>query len=125
MVEHQLWLCSGKAQQVEEVDPFIKDTEDLVRSMQTSSPSWDATDASSVSSRQESAPYASYADGPQMSDNGNTDSSYRQAGSDSNSAGSATQRERTDSIEMVSFDKGTSREELKDANIIRRNGTSQ
>ena len=129
------------AEQPEEEDPFIRDTEDLVRSMETSSPSWSPNVNGGVSNNGSAGSYTAYTGSPQQggsSSNGaaglnqrpaavnSSGSSYVKAGtSDRSPNGSSRRRKEEDeAVEMVAFEKGTSRIDLKDMAAVRRNGAS-
>lgn len=102
--------------------------------MQASSPSWNANDDAGTGNNQDTTPYTSnlqpssngssagFAQQTNAGDRGlpSDGSLYEKAESD----GDGTQTERTDAVEMVSLNKGTSRTDLKDAGDVRRNGSS-
>lgn len=105
-------------------DPFIKDTEDLVRSMQTSSPSWNAESPSVPSSANAASP--SYSQGGdyqtpvamssndqyqgQRKSNGSSDSMYVLAESERSKDG---RLRRDGAIDMVVFEKGEGRKSVE------------
>lgn len=112
-------------------DPFIKDTEDLVRSMQASSPSWNAespstsalADAASPSYSQGSSAMTPISDNQfhgQSKNNGSSDSMYVKA----ESAGSKDGRLRRDgAIDMVVFERGEGRKSAEGS--VSSNGSSR
>ena len=122
-------------------DPFIKDTEDLVRSMQTSSPSWNDTNDAAAAVGTASP---SYSDSKQAEDvdqpsdeqfhdnrNNNGDGSSkdnsdgRYVTADAASSSSSGAEWQTDgAIDMVVFDKGESRAVLKQS-VASNNGPSR
>lgn len=126
-------LRPGEPEQVE--DPFIKDTEDLVRSMQTSSPSWNE-EGSGSESASSGAPSISSGQGgavqqpadasqgsfgqDQRSTNGSSDKSYVMTGSE---APDANRLVRDESIDMVVFEKGEGRKSIESS--VSSNGSSR
>lgn len=119
----------------EEEDPFIKDTEDLVNSMQRSSPSWN--DGNDLPADNNAPP--SYVDDNQAGASTNSTKYNGQANSDGSDGGKSNGGYlRTDppatsgdgrwnkdgSIDMVVFDKGESMESVQQS-IASSNGTSR
>ena len=119
----------------EEEDPFIKDTEDLVNSMQRSSPSWN--NGNDLPADNNAPP--SYVDDNQAGASTNSTKYNGQANSDGSDGGKSNGGYvRTDppatsgdgrwnkdgSIDMVVFDKGESMESVQQS-IASSNGTSR
>lgn len=133
----QTSLEESKLPEEEEEDPFIKDTEDLVNSMQTSSPSWN--DGNDLPADTKAS--TSYGDDNQAGVN--TDSTNGQYNGQANSDGSYGGKSNGDyvradppasngdgrwnkdgSIDMVVFDKGESMENVQQS-IASSNGASR
>ena len=103
-------------------DPFIKDTEDLVNSMATSSPSWNGSNQAAATNGS-----TAYANGSQQAEasqpsravqvdsNGNgAPSRFSQSnGSGSNAIAGDGRLRKDGSIEMVTFNRGESRKEAQ------------
>ena len=133
----QTSLEERKLPEEEEEDPFIKDTEDLVNSMQRSSPSWNAgNDLPAVTNAS-----TSYVDDNQagVSTNSTNGQYSGQANSDGINGGESNggyvradppaskddgRWNKDGSIDMVVFDKGESMESVQQS-IASSNGTSR
>ena len=129
----QLRPSKPEPEQVE--DPFIKDTEDLVRSMQTSSPSWNE-EGNSSESASSGAPSISSGQGidtqqptdalrgssgqDRHSSNGSSDKTYVKTGS---AAPNANRLDRDETIDMVVFEKGEGRKSVESS--VSSNGSSR
>ena len=111
-------------------DPFIKDTEDLVRSMQLSSPSWNADspasdDTASPSYSQTTGVQASMTPSSssqyqeQSKSNGSSDNMYVVAESETSKEG---RLRRDGAIDMVVFEKGEGRKNVESS--VSGNGSS-
>ena len=111
----------GKAEPEQADDPFIKDTEDLVRSMQTSSPSWNAENSTSANAASPSYPQGSAVQTSvplsgdeqyqgQRQSNGSSDSMYVMAESERSKDG---RLRRDGPVDMVVFEKGEGRKSVE------------
>ena len=128
----QIW--PGEVEPEPEEDPFIKDTEDLVRSMQTSSPSWNAESPSTPTLANAAPPSYSQGTGAQTSvtptsddrfqgqsnSNGSPDSMYVMAESEESKDGKLR---RDGAIDMVMFAKGEGRKSVEGS--VSSNGSSR
>ena len=115
---------SGKLELEPAQDPFIKDTEDLVRSMQTSSPSWNAESPNTSTAAGVASPRYSQGSAVQTSvtvsgndqyqgqrqSNGSSDSTYVMAESGTSKDG---RLRRDGAIDMVVFEKGEGRKSVE------------
>ncbi len=129
----QTSLAESKLLEEEEEDPFIKDTEDLVNSMQRSSPSWN--DGNDLPAGINAS--TSYVDDNQAGVSTNsTNGQANSGGSDGGKSNGGYVRTDTPatngdgrwnkdgSIDMVVFDKGESMESVQQS-IASSNGTSR
>ena len=133
----QTSLADSKLPEEEEEDPFIKDTEDLVNSMQRSSPSWSNVNDLPADANAST----SYVDDNQTGvGTGSTNGQYNgQANSDGSDGGKSNGRyvradqpatngngrwNKDGSIDMVVFDKGESMESVQQS-IASSNATSR